>query len=140
MLICPAVHIPTRSLLRSSSTPEPSDPLYSIVHTKAVDQNWPVSQKTEKLTAPHGGGRATKKPRQGRRSLSGFVTIVRSTVHRTQSHGPPANTNRVEQISSELTVRNSVRPPADKPVAPEFPSKENSRDFWIAKYQDFENR
>ena len=56
MLICPAVHIPTRSLLRSSSTPEPSDPLYSIVHTKAVDQNWPVSQKTEKkLTAPHGG-------------------------------------------------------------------------------------
>ena len=141
MLICPAVHIPTRSLLRSSSTPEPSDPLYSIVHTKAVDQNWPVSQKTEKkVDSSSRGGRATKKPRQGRRSLSGFVTIVRSTVHRTQSHGPPANTNRVEQISSELTVRNSVRPPADKPAAPEFPSKENSREFWIAKYQDFENR
>jgi hypothetical protein len=31
MLTCPAVHIPTRSLLRSSSTPEPSDPLHSVV-------------------------------------------------------------------------------------------------------------
>ncbi len=31
MLTCPAVHIPTRSLLRSSSTPEPSDPLCSVV-------------------------------------------------------------------------------------------------------------
>ena len=31
MLECPAVHIPTRSLLRSSSTPEPSDPLYSVI-------------------------------------------------------------------------------------------------------------
>jgi len=29
--MCPAVHIPTRSWLRSSSTPEPSDPLYSVV-------------------------------------------------------------------------------------------------------------
>ena len=31
MFMCPAVHIPTRSWLRSSSTPEPSDPLYSVV-------------------------------------------------------------------------------------------------------------
>ena len=79
-------------------------------------------KKQKKVDSSSRGGRATKKPRQGRRSLSGFVTIVRSTVHRTQSHGPPANTIRVEQISSELSVRNSVRPPADKPAAPEFPS------------------
>ena len=46
MLICPAVHIPTRSLLRSSSTPEPSDPLYSIAHAKTVDQNLAVVQRT----------------------------------------------------------------------------------------------
>ena len=31
MFMCPAVHITTRSSLRSSSTPEPSDPLYSVV-------------------------------------------------------------------------------------------------------------
>jgi hypothetical protein len=36
MLICPAVHIPTRSLLRSSSTPEPSDPLCSVVILKTI--------------------------------------------------------------------------------------------------------
>ena len=57
MLICPAVHIPTRSLLRSSSTPEPSDPLYSIAHAKTVDQNLAVVQRTFRVwfTATHGG-------------------------------------------------------------------------------------
>lgn len=50
MLICPAVHIPTRSLLRSSSTPEPSDPLCSVVilTTIASLSRKAVSQLTSK--------------------------------------------------------------------------------------------
>ena len=71
MLICPAVHIPTRSLLRSSSTPEPSDPLYSIVFTITVDQKWPSFQQTVYLTAPHGGESKLKpKARGEKRTLS----------------------------------------------------------------------
>ena len=58
MLICPAVHIPTRSLLRSSSTPEPSDPLYSIVFQQQRQLALRVRARISKsryrrLTSPH---------------------------------------------------------------------------------------
>lgn len=40
MIMCPAVHMATRSLLRSSSTHEPSDPLsrvkFYISHTQQI--------------------------------------------------------------------------------------------------------
>ena len=54
MLICPAVHIPTRSLLRSSSTPEPSDPLYSIVFQQSIVDRYGLSSNFKSLRASHG--------------------------------------------------------------------------------------
>ena len=88
MLICPAVHIPTRSLLRSSSTPEPSDPLYSIAHAKTVDQKLALTFKehfgfgSQLLT-----GRAKCNREEGRRSLSGIDPSSARAGHRTQLFG-----------------------------------------------------
>ena len=77
MLICPAVHIPTRSLLRSSSTPEPSDPPYSIVFNKRLTKTWPFSQKTVRVDSSSRGGDQQNEPGRGRRALSGFKAIER---------------------------------------------------------------
>ncbi len=67
MLICPAVHIPTRSLLRSSSTPEPSDPLYSIVFF--FNKAWLQMHSSHLLTR-----RAKREPERRRSSLNGSTS------------------------------------------------------------------
>lgn len=85
MLICPAVHIPTRSLLRSSSTPEPSDPLCSVVtfsdSFRLPGQQSPCSlfqeicsfgEGTAASSFLHGEGeqRFAERPTRGERPLS----------------------------------------------------------------------
>ncbi len=133
MLICPAVHIPTRSLLRSSSTPEPSDPLYSIVHTKAVDQNWPVSQKTEKLTAPHGG--ESNKKTQARAKI--FERICHHRSINSAPHPKPraAGKHKSSRANKLRTHGSQQRPATGRQASSPRISllEENSREFWYCK-------
>ena len=110
MLICPAVHIPTRSLLRSSSTPEPSDPPYSIVFNKRLTKTWPFSQKTVRVDSSSRGGDQQSEPGRGRRALSGLQpSSAKLTARRTQEPGRRQSTvRRPKRVRPRLRTRRSV--------------------------------
>ena len=134
MLICPAVHIPTRSLLRSSSTPEPSDPLYSIVHTKAVDQNWPISQKNRtKLTAPHGG--ESNKVTQARAKIFERICHHRSINGAPHPKPRAAGKHNSSRANKLRTLGSQQRPATGRQASSPRISllEENSREFWYCK-------
>ena len=96
MFMCPAVHIPTRSWLRSSSTPEPSDPLYSVMFFHFA--SWRTSRLAELKKAMHTvshpltGKGLRFKLTQGRGILRRLaISFWLSSEHRTQdaSHRRP---------------------------------------------------
>ena len=120
MLICPAVHIPTRSLLRSSSTPEPSDPLYSIVFFKQqlASRQKPALQqdsKCKQFTSPHEGGEQKGEPWRRRSSLNGWPSPQRGQRGTVPPSGPPPETLR--EASRPRPRSSSVTAAADKPSA-----------------------
>ena len=93
----------------------------TVLFSQSVDQNGLVTKFGIELTAPH-EGEINREPGQGRRSLSGFVTIERSiAVHRTQEPGrrssksrrskclrPPLNSQRPADSRQAVSPRNEI--------------------------------
>lgn len=69
MFMCPAVHMSTRNLLRSSSTHEPSDPPFRVVmfcHSDRHHRTGPLARTMRagrgRATCDHNGGHACPRP------------------------------------------------------------------------------
>lgn len=75
--MCPAIHINSRSWLRSSSTGEPSDPPHRVVFRFRSELRWPVTA----FPVPHLPASASGKPAYG-------APVVGATRICVQSAGP----------------------------------------------------